>query len=64
MSKIRFWRESHRREWGWVAMDDDDNDGGRLVGWGQTEAEAVQDLYRLFAERDEAEGRVELDDDR
>jgi len=45
-------------------MDDDDNNAGTLVGWGQTKTEATEDLFRLFAERDEAEGRVELDDDR
>lgn len=42
----------------WTAIDDDTYDGApdagqRLMGWGSTEAEAKEDLMRLFQERDE-----------
>ena len=41
----------------WTAIDEDTYDGApdcpHMMGWGDTEQEAIEDLERLFAERDE-----------
>ena len=39
----------------WTAIDDDTYDGpeSHMLGWGKTEAEAIEDLERLFEERAE-----------
>lgn len=42
----------------WFAIDEDNYDGApdapHMMGWGNTAAEAVEDLQRLCQERDEA----------
>ena len=41
------------RSYDWTAVDDDTYDGGSMIGAGATEAEAIEDLQRLFRERAE-----------
>jgi hypothetical protein len=58
--KIKTWHEYPPipdRRFDWGALDEDTNSGedGHMIGWGRTEQEAIDDLYRLMQEKYEWE---------